>query len=224
MKRPLRLDCQFCMATNYDTAMNERHAKDLHGSAPDKCPAALLLIDVINALDFPEGDQLLRHAIPMADSIAALKVRLKQQGVPTIYVNDNFGKWRSDFSVHVSHCLGSECLGGPIVERLRPQEDDYYVLKPKHSGFFSTSLDILLEYLEADTVVLAGMATNICVLFTANDAYMRDLRIVVPEDCVAANTREESANALQQMQSVLKADIRCSKAILIDELIRRPRQ
>ena len=99
------------------------------------------------------------------------------------------------------------------MELLRPEKDDYFVLKPKHSGFFSTSLDILLEYLGTKTVILTGLAANICVLFTANDAYMRDFNLIVPRDCVASNTEEENAYALDQMNKILKADIRPSAEI-----------
>src|SRR5947209_7067050 len=147
--------------------------ESLHGNAPDKSDMALLLIDVINDLEFPEGDQLLRYALPMAKQIAALKRRAKEEEVPAIFVNDNFGRWRSDFHAQVEHCLQDGVRGKPIVELLRPEKDDYFVLKPKHSGFFSTTLDTLLEYLGAKSVILTGVAANICVLFTANDAYMR---------------------------------------------------
>ena len=183
---------------------------DLHGSAPDKSSVALLLIDVINDLEFPEGDQLLRHAIPMAHRIAALKRRARQEGVPVLYVNDNFGRWRSDFKAQVDHCLKDGVRGQPVAELLRPDEDDYFVLKPKHSGFFSTTLDTLLAYLDVQALVLTGIAANICVLFTANDAYMRDLHLAVPADCVASNTEEENHYALEQMAKVLKADTRPS--------------
>ena len=181
---------------------------DLHGNAPDKADVALLLIDVINDLEFPEGDQLLRHALPMARRIAALKRRARQEGIPVVYVNDNFGRWRSDLNAQVDHCLRDGVRGQPVVELLRPGEDDYFVLKPKHSGFFSTALDTLLEYLRARAVVLAGLAGNNCVLFTANDAYMRDLHLAVPSDCVASNTEEDNRYALDQMRKVLKADTR----------------
>ncbi len=194
---------------------------DLHGSAPDKSSVALLLIDVINDLDFPEGDQLLRFALPMARQIAALKRRARQEGIPAIYVNDNFGRWRSDFKAQVEHCLRDGVRGKPVVELLRPDEDDYFVLKPKHSGFFSTTLDTLLEYLGARAVVLAGMAANICVLFTANDAYMRDLHLAVPSDCVASNTEEENRYALDQMRKVLKADTRPSTELVFRSLARK---
>ena len=183
---------------------------DLHGNAPDKSDVALLLIDVINDLEFPEGDQLLRHALPMARNIAALKERAQRAGVPVIYVNDNFGRWRSDLNAQVEHCLHDGVRGKPVVELLLPGENDYFVLKPKHSGFFSTTLDTLLDYLGARAVVLTGMAANICVLFTANDAYMRDLHLFVPGDCVASNTEEENRHALEQMAKVLKADTRPS--------------
>jgi nicotinamidase-related amidase len=192
--------------------------QDLHGNAPDKSDVALLIIDMINDLDFPEGKQLLAHALPAARQIAALKQRAKVAGVPVIYVNDNFGRWRSDFRAHVEHCLHDGVSGQPIAELLRPDEDDYFVLKPKHSGFFSTTLDVLLEYLEVKTVVLVGMAANICVLFTANDAYMRDFRLIIPHDCVASNTIEENNHALEQMRTVLKADTRCSTDITLKKV------
>jgi len=194
---------------------------DLHGSAPDKSHAALLLIDVINALDFPEASQLLRHAVPMAERIAALKKRAKRNRVPTIYVNDNFGRWRSDFHAQVEHCLQDGVPGRPIVERLKPEANDYFVLKPKHSGFFSTTLDILLEYLGVEKVILAGIATNICVLFTANDAYMRDFQLAVPSDCVASNSEEENRYALEQIRTILKADTRASTDPAFEALDRK---
>jgi nicotinamidase-related amidase len=179
---------------------------DLHGNAPDKSAAALVLIDVINDLEFPEGEQLLPHALEMARKIAALKQRAKQVRMPVIYVNDNFGRWRSDFQAQVEHCLHDGVRGQRLAELLRPETDDYFVLKPKHSGFFATTLDILLRYLEVQTVILTGVAANICVLFTANDAYMRDFGLIVPEDCVASNTTEENDYALGEMRKVLKAD------------------
>jgi nicotinamidase-related amidase len=186
---------------------------DLHGNAPDNAQVALLLIDVINDLEFSDGEQLLHHALPMARQLVALKRRAKAAGVPAIYVNDNFGRWQSNFHAQVEHCLRDGCRGKPVAELLRPEEDDYFVLKPKHSGFFSTTLDILLDYLGVQTVILTGIAANICVLFTANDAYMRDFNLCVPADCVASNTAEENQLALEQMRKVLKADIRASTEV-----------
>jgi nicotinamidase-related amidase len=199
-----------------DPARNE----DLHGNVPDKSDVALLLIDVINDLEFESGKELLKYALQMAENIAALKERAQQAGIPVIYVNDNFGKWQSDFSKILNHCLEDDVRGKPVVEILKPDEDDYFVLKPKHSGFFSTTLDTLLDYLQAKTLILTGIAGNICVLFTANDAYMRDFHLVIPVDCVASNTVEDNDHALEIMKTVLKADTRPSTEIDFAELKR----
>jgi nicotinamidase-related amidase len=195
--------------------------EDLHGFVPDKSNVALLLIDVINALDFEGGEELLRHALPAAEKIAALKRRAKQAGVPVIYVNDNFGKWQSDFKKILEHCLKEDSRGKPLAELLRPEEDDYFVLKPKHSGFFSTTLDILLDYLGVRTLVLAGLTGDICVLFTAHDAYMRDFNLVIPSDCVASNDPAENEYTLEKMHRLLDADTRPSEGIDFDELKQR---
>jgi len=184
-----------------------RGGHDLHGSAPDKSETALLLIDVINDFDFPEGEQLLRLAMPAGKNIAALKKRTKAAGIPSIYVNDNFGRWRSDFKKTVAHCNGEDARGRHFVELLLPDEDDYFVLKPKHSGFYSTTLDLLLTHLNVRNLILTGIAGNNCVLVTANDAYMRDYKLFVPADCVVSNTEDDNAYALKQMETVLKADV-----------------
>src|SRR3954470_23018013 len=172
--------------------------EDLHGNAPDKSDVALILIDVINDLEFDEGEKLLQQALPMARALKKLKQRAHSARVPVIYVNDNFGKWQSDFHKQVEHCLNDGVIGEPIAKLLKPGAKDYFVLKPKHSGFFSTQLDILLQYLGVKTVILTGIAANICVLFTANDAYMRDYQLVIPSDCVVSNTKAENDHALQQ--------------------------
>jgi nicotinamidase-related amidase len=185
---------------------------DLNGNAPDESEIALLLIDVINDLEFEGGEELLQSALPAARKIAGLKERAQQAGVPVIYVNDNFGKWRSDFKRIVTHCLGN-VRGRPVAELLKPEEEDYFVLKPKHSGFFSTTLDLLLEYLGARTLVLTGIAGNNCVLFTANDAYLRDYKLVIAADCTASIRKQDNDNALRQMQEVLKADVRLASEV-----------
>jgi nicotinamidase-related amidase len=197
-----------------EPAINE----DLHGSAPDKAEAALLLIDVINDLEFEGAESLLESALPMARRIAALKKRAKQAGIPVIYVNDNFGRWQSNFNKLLEHCLEDGVRGKALAELLRPDEDDYFVLKPKHSGFYSTTLNTLLDYLRARTLILTGVAANICVLFTANDAYMRDFKLVIPSDCVASNTIEENQYALGQMEKILKADISPSAELDLEKL------
>ena len=192
--------------------------EDLHGNVPDKSNVALLLIDVINDLEFERGGELLRHALPMAERLAALKRRAKGAGVPVIYVNDNFGKWQSDFKKILEHVMQDDVRGRPLAELLRPDEDDYFVLKPKHSGFFSTTLDILLDYLGARTLVLTGLTGDICVLFTAHDAYMRDFNLVIPSDCVASNDPGENEYTLRKMADLMDADIRPSAELDFAEL------
>jgi len=198
--------------------------QDLHGFVPDKCTVVLLLVDVINDLEFPEGDQLLPSAVEMADRIAELKRRAKEAKIPAVYVNDNFGRWQSDLSRLIEHCFEDGVRGEPIVRKLAPEPDDYFVLKPKHSGFFSTTLDTLLHYLGARTLVLTGIAGNICILFTANDAYMRDYELVVPADCVASNTEEENRFALEQMRKLLGADVTPSTELDLARLLEGPKR
>ena len=195
--------------------------EDLHGNVPDKGEVALLLIDVINDLEFESGGELLRHALPMAERLAALKRRAKEAGVPVVYVNDNFGKWQSDFKKILAHCLEEDVRGRPLAELLRPDDDDYFVLKPKHSGFFSTTLDILLDYLGVRTLVLTGLTGDICVLFTAHDAYMRDFHLVIPSDCVASTDPGENEYTLEKMARLLKADTRPSGELDFADLKRR---
>jgi nicotinamidase-related amidase len=192
----------------------------LHGSAPDKHRFALLLIDVINDFDFPEADQLLKHARPMARTLLRLKRRAQKASVPVIYVNDNFGRWKSDFRRTVDYCA-RHSRGRDIVRLLRPEENDYFVLKPKHSGFFSTTLETLLRYLETQTLILTGIAGNFCVLFTANDAYMRDFNLFVPSDCTVSNTKKENDSALGLIKKFLKADTRLSSRIVLRATQRR---
>jgi nicotinamidase-related amidase len=195
-------------------------SKDLHGNVPDDAGAALLLIDVINDFEFENGAELLRLALPVGKQIAQLKRQAKRADVPIIYVNDNFGKWRSDLNKIVAHCLEDGVRGEPLVKLLLPDEDDYFVLKPKHSGFYCTSLELLLEHLGTQSLILSGIAGNNCVLFTANDAYMRDFKLFVPADCSVSQTKEENEYALKQMEKVLKADIRPAGELNLEEMKR----
>jgi nicotinamidase-related amidase len=195
---------------------------DLHGNVPEQSEVALLLIDVINDMNFEGGEQLLPHAVAAARRIKALKERCRAAGIPTLYVNDNFGRWQSDFQKLVAHCCSAEARGRAVAELLKPDEDgDYFVLKPKHSGFFSTTLDTLLQYLGCHTLILTGFTADICVLFTGNDAYMRDFHLVIPADCVASLDPRENAHAIEHMGRVLKADVRPSGEVDLDALRKR---
>ena len=195
---------------------------DLHGNVPDQCALALILIDVINDMEFDEGEALFANALPAARSLARLRKRAKDAGVPVIYVNDNFGKWRSDFRQQLGHVLEDGVRGEPIAKLLKPDEEDYFVLKAKHSGFYHTQLDLLIDYLQVKTVILAGFATDMCVLFTASDAYLRDLEIIVPPDCSAAASQEHHNGALEHMSRVLHVRTIASGAIDFTAFIESP--
>src|SRR6187549_1496716 len=180
------------------------------GTRPVTVPVAgtaLLLIDVINDLAFEGSQAIIEQAEPMAMRLATLKRRATTAGVPAIYINDNFGQWRSDFRQTVTHCTSSRSPGRRVSRRLRPTSRDYFVLKPKHSGFFDTTLDTLLETLRIRRVIVTGIAGNICVLFTANDAYMRDLKLFAPADCIVSNTAADNDHALRQIAVVLKGNV-----------------
>ncbi|HXI74827.1 MAG TPA: isochorismatase family cysteine hydrolase [Pyrinomonadaceae bacterium] len=189
--------------------MNKK-SPDLHGNAPDHSAIVLLLIDVINDFEFQGAERIFQNALPAAKKIAALKNRTDKAGIPAIYVNDNFGKWRSDFRNLVAHCVNDDTRGRLIVELLKPGAEDYFVLKPKQSGFYSTTLDLLLDHLGARTLIMTGFTGDICVLFTAIDAHLRDYRLKVPRDCVVSQDNKENEQILKYMERVLEADIRSS--------------
>lgn len=198
-------------------------SSDLHGNAPDKSATALLLIDLINDLEFPEGADLLSAAIAVSKNVRSLKQHAQEAGIPAIYVNDNFGRWRSDFAAQVRHCLEDDVRGRPLAELLHPNPHDYFVLKPKHSGFYSTCLEVLLAHLHVRRLILTGISGNNCVLFTASDAYLRDFQLHIPADCVCSNTEQENAAALAHMQNVLKADISPSTTLDLRVLAGSPK-
>ena len=193
-------------------------ARNLHGSARDRSPVVLLVIDVINDFDFEDGRRVLADALPIAPRIRRLKQLARGAGIATVYVNDNFGRWRSDFRTLVAHCLRAGARGRAVTRLLRPDRRDYFVLKPKHSAFHSTTLDLLLEHLGARTLILTGLLADSCILLTAHEAHMRGYRVVVPEDCVAARQPEDWRRALAVMRRALDADTRPVEAMDVKAL------
>jgi nicotinamidase-related amidase len=175
----------------------------LHGSAPDESTTALLIVDLISDFAFEDGDRLARTVRRIVGNVARLAARARKVGIPVIYVNDNRGRWRSDRTELIARCTRSESMGRPFVEQLAPEEQDYFIFKPKHSGFFATPLAALLEHLGTHTVILTGVTAEQCILFTAMDAYVRDYEIMVPRDCVAGLVQTRAAMTL--MESILKA-------------------
>jgi nicotinamidase-related amidase len=196
------------------------NGNDLHGNAPERSAVALLIIDILNDLDFPRNEELLRKSEALAKRIASLKQRCKNAGIPTIYINDNRGKWRSDFSEVLRRCLRPDSPGRAMVTRLIPRTEDYIVLKPKHSAFYATPLDVLLEYIGVKAVIVAGITTNACVMITASDIYVRDFRLFVPSDCVAALSEKEQRDALALMKANFGADTTPSTKLRINNLVK----
>jgi nicotinamidase-related amidase len=169
---------------------------------------------MINEFTFDGATQVMPAVEQAARHIAGLKRRMKEARLPVVYVNDNFGKWQSDFRKLVARCLEEQCRGKQIARILLPENDDYFVLKPKHSGFHATPLELLLRYLEVGRVIITGIAGDNCVLFTAADAYMREFDVAVPADCTASLDADRNRSALEHMRVTLKADTRPSKKIL----------
>jgi nicotinamidase-related amidase len=166
---------------------------------PARGHTALVVIDMFSAWDFEGADRLGRAAVRIASCIGRLKQRCDRAGVPTVFVNDNQGRWRSDAPGLVARSATGTATGAAIAALLAPGELDYFVLKPKHSAFFATPLDLLLRHLRVRRVVVTGVAGDQCVLLTASEARMQDYDVVVPADCVGSQTAERNAAALRHL-------------------------
>lgn len=187
---------------------------DLHGNVPDQCRAVLLLIDVLNPLDFEGAQAFAPRALQTGECIQRLARRARQAHVPVVYINDNFaGRWRSDLTALLAAGMRAGAPGRPLLAMQRPEPSDYVVLKPKHSGFFATPLETLLLYLGARELVIAGFTTDQCVLFTASDAFLRDYRLHVPSDCTDTVEPDDKKPALQLMARRLHVDVRPSSEL-----------
>jgi nicotinamidase-related amidase len=176
----------------------------------DRTRTALLIIDFMNPLDFDGGRALARPAVRAAARSAALKRRLARRRVPAIYCNDNFGHWESDFEAVVARCRARGGEAAQLVDLLAPAPGDRSILKPRHSAFFGTPLEFLLDELRINRLVLVGLAADNCIMFTAHDAYLRKYALRVPSDCVASERESYRRAALEHMARVTKADVRPS--------------
>jgi nicotinamidase-related amidase len=181
-------------------------------------PVALLLIDVLTTFQFPDGDAILQGALAMRDALVRLKARAREAGIPVLYVNDNFGDWRSEKEVLMGRCL--EAKGAQFVRPLLPDSEDYFVLKPMHSAFYMTPLEVLLQHLQIETLILTGLTSNSCITVTAHDANMRGFDIYIPADCSCARTAEEHTQALRQLEAMAGGNLRRSTSLKLPNLIR----
>jgi nicotinamidase-related amidase len=158
--------------------------KVVDGPLP-RSDTALLLIDVVTDFDFEDGAKLWQNARAIIRPLRDLKAAARSMGAPVIYVNDNFGNWQEDLERQVDRIMNNSAMGREFISRIRPDAADFYVLKPQRSGFYETPLSVLLSSLKIRNVIIAGLATDICILFTAHDAYMRGFGVKVPSDCTA---------------------------------------
>jgi nicotinamidase-related amidase len=170
---------------------------------------ALLIIDMINDFNFTEGQTLAVKTKRILAPILKLKSDFYKKELPVIYINDHYNLWQADFEKIIDYCSNEK--SSEIINKISPKKNhDYFLIKPKHSAFYGTALHTLLQQLKVESLVLTGIAGNICVLFTANDAYMREYDLIVPEDCVASNSDEDNEYALTMMKNVLRAETNTS--------------
>lgn len=185
---------------------------------PSPVPIALLLIDVLTTFQFPDGDAILQGALKMRNALVKLKARAREAAIPVLYVNDNFGDWRSEKEVLMGRCL--EAKGAQFVRPLLPDSEDYFVLKPMHSAFYMTPLEVLLQHLQVETLILTGLTSNSCLTVTAHDANMRGFDIYIPPDCSCARNAEEHAQALAQLEAMAGANLKRSTLLKMPSLVR----
>jgi nicotinamidase-related amidase len=151
-----------------------------------------------------------------AGRIRRLLERCRARGIAVIYVNDQLGAWDSDVRALLARCAASNSRGMDVVQLVLPRGGDHFLFKPKHSAFFSTALDVLLEQIGARTLILTGVSTHQCILFTATDAHVREFALVIPRDCVAAPRAAEDRFALEYFESVLGSDTRPSSRLRLE--------
>lgn len=169
---------------------------------------ALVLIDMIGPMSFAGADDLAGPLLRAAETVEGLCAAARKAELPVIYVNDNFGEWHSEASRLVDRAIEAGGLAREIAERLRPGPADFFVIKPQFSGFYATNLPVLLPKLGVSRLILTGLAADICVLFTAADAHMRDYDLWAPADAVVANSADRKDWALEIMRQSMHAETR----------------
>ena len=166
---------------------------------------AVLFIDIINPFNFDGGHKLIKHTKDILPNLIHLKQFAKKNKLPIIYINDHYGLWQADFKKIIEHCKNGNSK--EIIDALKPDEQDYFLIKPMHSAFFQTPLQSLLTELKCIHLLIAGIAGDICILFTAKDAYMYQFKMHIPSNCMASENKDGNDYALYLMSSVMKANI-----------------
>lgn len=179
----------------------------------------LLIIDMVNDMRFEGAGAMTGPALAAARTIARLRSQADRLGVPVVYVNDNHGQWHSERSKIVERCREAGEVSRRLADLIAPRDDDFFVIKPQFSGFYATNLQVLLPKLGVNRLILTGLATDICVLFTAADAHMRAYDLWTPADAVASSRPEHQTWALQIMQKSMAAEIAPTTDLTLDRWI-----
>ena len=166
---------------------------------------ALVVIDMINTYDHEDAERLRESAEEVVPVLSDLVERARKAGAPVIYVNDNFGQWRSDQDALVQDALAGEHAS--LVEPIVPDEDALFVVKARHSIFYETPLEYLLRTQEIDEIVLTGQATEQCILYSALDAHIRHIPVIVPREAVAHIHEDLAQAALRMMEVNMDAEV-----------------
>ena len=167
--------------------------------------SALVVVDMLNPYEHDDAEKLTASVEHVVDPIRGLIRRAEDEGVEVIYVNDNYGDWNSSPDELAAHAL--EGARRDLVEPILPPDDAAFVIKARHTIFFGTPLEYLLGQHGIRHLVLAGQVTEQCILYSALDAYVRDLSVSVPRDAVAHIHDGLADAALEMMKLNMDAEI-----------------
>lgn len=169
---------------------------------------ALLVIDMLEDFIAPDGALTVGEPGEGIVNAVASEIKLaREENLPILYLCDRHRPDDPEFQVWPPHCIDGT-PGAEIVRTLAPVNGDFIVPKRRFSGFFESQLDLYLRELEVDKLILTGVCTNICVLYTACDARMRNYSVEVVKDAVATFSKEAHQFALKEMESNLGCRIR----------------
>ncbi len=168
---------------------------------------ALLIIDMLHDFLDKEGSLYIgTNSNKVIQNVMARLKEWRQKESHVIYILDRHLRQDSEFEMFPAHCLAGE-WGGEIVDELAPQKEDYLIYKRRYSAFYGTDLDLTLRENNVQKLELAGVCTNICVLYTAADARMRHYDVTVRKSCVASFDQEAHVFALKEMKKTLGINV-----------------
>ena len=180
------------------------------GEAKD---SVLLVVDVQNDFCHPAG-LFAKAGLELTGIQASVEKLLplidvaRSSGLPVIFVKTFHDAWNNSpgfVERHMRKAARAEICAtgtwGAGYYRVEPTKDDCEVVKHRYSAFVGTTLEVILRSLARQTIVVTGVTTNVCVESTVRDAYMRDYRPVLVEDCTGAPTRQEHESAVHNVRT-----------------------